>query len=314
MSSRNLPSHKSKSDHGDEGNSLLAGTNSDYITFTSSPDTTSKNPSKATTRMQKARSYLTADIDTRWTDLVLVVCFGESGLIDSGAYNAYNCFTSMMTGNTIFAALGVSDLPLSSPHSAWTKSLASILAFLLGAILTCTFHRSCGPKKRWVLATSFLFQAVLIAVSACLVSGGATSDSPAKKPSPSSMYGLPADPGFPWLDLLPISLLSFQAAGKLVASRMVEMNALPTVVLTTLYHDLITDPALLSAGLLGNVGRNRRLGALVWYFGGAVAGGAFARSSLGFGGLLWTAAGVKLGMVCAWLLWREDCEKGDEED
>ena len=108
----------------------------------------------------------------------------------------------------------------------------------------------------------------MIAVSARLVSGGATSDSPAKKPS---LLGLPADPGFPWLDILPICLLSFQAAGKLVASKMLEMNALPTVVLTTLYHDLFTDPAFFSAGLMGNVGRNRRLGALVFYFGGAVS-------------------------------------------
>ena len=95
---------------------------------------------------------------------------------------------------------------------------------------------------------------------------------------------------------------------------MLELNLLPTVVLTTLYHDLITDPALLSAGLMGNIGRNRRLGGLVWYFGGAVAGGAFAKSSVGFSGLLWTAAAIQLVIVCAWLLWREDSEKGDEED
>lgn len=41
------------------------------------------------------KDYLTADIDTRWADLILIVCFLIAGLIDSGAYNAYECFTSM---------------------------------------------------------------------------------------------------------------------------------------------------------------------------------------------------------------------------
>ena len=46
----------------------------------------------ATTKM---KLYLTADIDKRWGDLILIVCFFISGLIDAGAYNAYGCFTSM---------------------------------------------------------------------------------------------------------------------------------------------------------------------------------------------------------------------------
>lgn len=40
-------------------------------------------------------NYLDAEISTRWADLVLIVCFFMAGLIDAGAYNAYQCFTSM---------------------------------------------------------------------------------------------------------------------------------------------------------------------------------------------------------------------------
>lgn len=157
---------------------------------------------------------------------------------------------------------------------------------------------------------SFAVQAAFIAISAHMVARGFTSDSPAKKPS---LLGLPSDPGFPWADLIPISLLSFQAAGKVVASRALQYNALPTVVLTTLYNDLMSDPGLLTSGLLDNVQRNRRLGGLIFYFGGAVAGGAFSRSSLGFSGLLWTAAAVKLVIVLSWLVWREDAGKEEDE-
>lgn len=52
-------------------------------------------PPSATGRLQRTKSYLTADISTRWADLVLMVCFFVSGLVDSGAYNAYSCFVSM---------------------------------------------------------------------------------------------------------------------------------------------------------------------------------------------------------------------------
>lgn len=152
----------------------------------------------------------------------------------------------------------------------------------------------------------------MIAISAHMVQLGHSSGSPVKKPSITG--GFPADPGFPWLDLIPISLLSFQAAGKVVASRMLQYNALPTVVLTTLYNDLASDPGFFTGGLMGNVGRNRRIGGLFFYFGGAVAGGAFARGSPGFSGLLWTAAAIKTAIVFAWLLWREEAEQKEGEE
>ena len=290
-----------------EGNPLLAGISRDYITFNGTDESTSRDD---LSRLGKVRGYLTADISTRWADLILIVCFALSGLIDSGAYNAYECFTSMQTGNTIFAALGVSNLPVPQPRYAWTKSVCSIIAFLLGAGVFGFLHRAIGERKRWVLAASFILQAVMIAVAAHLVARGHASGSPAKKPS---IFGLPSDPGFPWMDLVPIGLLSFQAAGKITLSRALQYNGLPVVVLTTIYHDLVTNPAFYTNGLSGNPVRNRKVAGLVFYFGGAVAGGAFARSPVGFSGLLWTAAGVTLLIAVAWLFWREEAEK-DEFD
>ena len=43
----------------------------------------------------KLKAFLVADVDTRWADLILIVLFFISGSIDAGAYNAYECFTSM---------------------------------------------------------------------------------------------------------------------------------------------------------------------------------------------------------------------------
>lgn len=111
------------------------------------------------------------------------------------------------------------------------------------------------------------------------------------------------------MDLLAIGLLSFQAAGKVVASRVLGFSALPSVVLTTLYNDLASDPALFTAGLTENVQRNRRTGGLLFYVSGALLGGVFARSSVGFAGALWFTAGIKVMIVVAWLMWREEKEK-----
>lgn len=46
------------------------------------------------------RRRLTAQIDTKWADLVLLSCFYCSGLIDSMAFNMYGCFVSMQTGTS----------------------------------------------------------------------------------------------------------------------------------------------------------------------------------------------------------------------
>lgn len=204
-----------------------------------------------------------------------------------------------------------------TPSLAWTKSLTAILSFLLGAGLISAFHRHFGARKRWVLAASFVFQTLVTVAAAMLVSHSRTSESPAKPGEPSSsasassLLGVPDDIGFPTLDLVPIGLFSFQAAGKVVASRVLGLNALPAVVLTTLYNDLASDPALFTAGLGGNVQRNRRVGGLVSYVFGSLIGGAFARSSVGFAGALWFTVGLKACIVGAWLLWRE--EKKEEE-
>ena len=45
--------------------------------------------------VERIKQYLAAEITTRWADLTLIACFFISGVIDAGAYNAYECFCSM---------------------------------------------------------------------------------------------------------------------------------------------------------------------------------------------------------------------------
>lgn len=42
--------------------------------------------------------YFLADINTEWTDVLLIVCSFVSGLVDGLSFNAWGNFSSMQTG------------------------------------------------------------------------------------------------------------------------------------------------------------------------------------------------------------------------
>ena len=255
---------------------------------------------------------LTAEIDTKWGDIILIGCFFCAGLIDSVAFNIYGCFVSMQTGNTIFAALGVSGLPDSSPTFAWTKALMAIVCFIIGAFSFANFHRLLSPRKRWVLITSFGIQCSMIITTASIVTTGVVSNTRQGLPTKDREQNSKINSSFPFLDLLPIGLLAFQSAGQVVASRVLKYNAMPTVVLTTLYTDLMMDSHLLTAGLFEEPQRNRRAASAIMLFVGAVIGGVIAKSWLGFAGALWIGAFMKGLMVFAWFFWKPLPEEANE--
>ena len=162
---------------------------------------------------------------------------------------------------------------------------------------------------------------MLITIAGVLVYRGHSSGAPgsssiASLSAEDDVASLPADPGFPWTDLIPIALLAFQAAAKVIASRVLECGGLPCIVLTTLYADLVSDPSFFSAGLFGNSQRNRRLGSAMIYFVGAMIGGVAASQSIGFSGALYIAATLQFAIAIAWLFWRVEQKSGsdDEED
>ena len=44
------------------------------------------------------RRYWDEDVDPKWADLLLILCFFTSGVVDSVAFNVWSCFASMQTG------------------------------------------------------------------------------------------------------------------------------------------------------------------------------------------------------------------------
>ena len=172
----------------------------------------------------------------------------------------------------------------------------SIGFFLLGSLCFSSFHRWGSPLRRWVFVTSFLFQGICVIATAILVTLDIIDATSLR-----------------WPNVLSIALLSFQAAGSAVASRQLQYNELPTVVLTSVYCDLMSDPLLLTAKISEDPKRNRRAVAIIVCLGGAICGGVFAKSTVGFAGALWVSVAIKLVVSVIWYVWIPVPEEQDGE-
>lgn len=86
-----------------------------------------------------------------------------------------------------------------------------------------------------------------------------------------------------------------------MASRALGFNEIPTVVITSLLCDLMSDPKLF---LLRNEKRDRRMIAFVLTLVGAIVGGWVTKATGDIAPILWLAAGIKFIVALAWGFWR----------
>ena len=287
-------------------------------------------------KAKKVHSYFNHELRSPFTSIILIICFFTSGLIDSVAFNVFSCFVGMQTGNTVFAALGISGQPLSTHRQQYFKSLISIAAFMLGTPFFNAIHRYPKPsqhstsRRRAVFVASFAIQTILITVAAVLANQGVVSNRPAVVGSFSSGSdsGSSTDnsPHTNFLDLIPIALLAFQASGQVCLTRVLEANELPTIVLSTLYHDFTADLLGIAAAwqqsgsirgffLDGQRRQGRRAASIVALFLGGIVGGEMFKGSAGMSGGLLLAAGIKGAVCVAWVVWRgDDPEDSDDFD
>jgi hypothetical protein len=106
-----------------------------------------------------------------------------------------------------------------------------------------------------------------------------------------------------FIELVPLALLAFQSGGQIVTSRLLGFNEVPTTVLTSVYCDLASDPKLLDP-LKKNLKRNRRLGAVLTFLIGGIAGGWLSRSSAGMSSVLWLGGAIKIAIAISWSAWK----------
>lgn len=88
----------------------------------------------------------------------------------------------------------------------------------------------------------------------------------------------------------------------MTAARGLGFNEIPTVVLTSVYFDVASDPKIVR-DVRGNVKRNRRVGSVASLLVGAIVGGWLSRSRGGMESALWLSAGLKVIISFGWLVW-----------
>ncbi|KAF3391377.1 hypothetical protein F1880_007930 [Penicillium rolfsii] len=277
-------------------NATQDGTNISFV------DRTTSTKEKDTLQSQILRYFLT-ELDCKHADIILIVCGFVGGLVDGLSFNAWGSFSTKLgklicsnylkqTGNTVFIALGVSGQP-EYPAFLWAKSLIALTVFLLSNIFFIHLSRSLTPLRRSTLVFSFSLQTAALIIAASVVQTGIVSSRP-------------EDPRAPiqWVQILPISLLAFQAAGQICASRLLAFDEIPTVVLTTLLCDLLVDTKLLIRPWSANPKRNRRIAAFLALFLGAMTSGGLSRTT-SIASSLWLAVALKGTITLSWLVWRD---------
>ncbi|RCI12649.1 hypothetical protein L249_0782 [Ophiocordyceps polyrhachis-furcata BCC 54312] len=226
--------------------------------------------------------WILQDVDVRLAYLPLLACCFISGLTDGTIYN----------GNTVFVALGTSGQN-NKPYG-WARSLCSIVFFVLGSFTFARLYQLLGGRRRGTLTLSFLSQACIVVVAAAMVQGGVIEG---RYPSTRSTTRVD------FKELIIIALLSFQAAGQIVSSRSVGVGEVPTVVVTSMLCDLVSDRGLFS--LSPNEKRARRFCAFVLTLVGAICGGWISKAAQAVGPSLWTVAAIKLVIALLWAaFWR----------
>lgn len=247
-------------------------------------------------------------------------------MIDAVAFNSWNCFVGMQTGNTIFAALGLGGLPQTAHPHQFVKSFVAIGSFCLGALFFNFIHRiptgisqPTNLRHRGMFALSFLIQTTLIFIAAALVSSGVVSNKPfviGQFSSGSQTTG-EVDIGHRnYMDLIPIIILSFEAAGQVCLSRVLSLLELPTIVLSTLYHDWAGDlwgtrqlwrqsSSVKDFVLVQGRRQNKRFASIIALFLGGIVGGEMYKTKPQMAGALFLAGAIKLAMTAAFVLWKK---------
>ncbi|KAI7483444.1 hypothetical protein KC351_g5153 [Hortaea werneckii] len=263
-------------------NSLLDTTDQERATLLGKPD-------RGQSTMIRVRNHFDVNLNKKWGDLALLLCYIITGLLDSSSVQVWGSFVSMQTGNTVYLGLGI-VAPTESTR--WIRSGISIGCFCLGSMMFGHFHRYFGGRKRWVMVTSYGLQVLFMVAAALMVSLG---------PQTGSGGAVSV-----WIGL-PLALIAFQSGGQAYTSRVLQYGGLTSVVLTSIYCDLFSD-AKLFAGLTENVERNRRTAAPILLLVGAMIGGVWAHSSVGLAGSLWSAVGLKFLITLGWAFWPAEKE------
>lgn len=239
------------------------------------------------------RDYLLADVASKEaTGPLAAFCF-MTGYIDVVSFSAIFVWCGFQTGNFAQLGLAIARLWEGHPeslnfHIADQQALCSLIAFMAGAFLG-RIGDKIGPQKRlWLMAGTFLQALLTMAGAVAFYTSGQT--------------GLATDRSGPaWTNVLSFVGLAFISASlglQGVLGKRMNTSFGTTIVLTTVWVELMTDPSLLN--LRKRVAtRDLRLIAAGSLFLGAFIGRAIL-AAVGYPGTLGVAVGLRVLISLSW--------------
>lgn len=243
------------------------------------------------------RQFLLQDVDPKEaTGPLALYCF-MTGYIDVISFSAIFVWCGFQTGNFAQLALALARLFEGPPglrdttfHKADQQALCSLLSFQLGSFFG-RLGDKIGPHKRiWLLFGTFMQALFTMAAALVFWKSG--------QPSISGARDLPA-----WTNALTFVGLAFMSASlglQGILGKRLNTQFGTTIVLTTVWVELVTDPSLFKFNKRV-MSRDHRLIAAVALFIGAFAGRAIV-GKLGTAGALGVGTGFRVLMTFHWLL------------
>ncbi|RXW13328.1 hypothetical protein EST38_g12522 [Candolleomyces aberdarensis] len=236
--------------------------------------------------------YLQADVDPKETIAPLAAFSFMTGYIDVISFSAIFVWCGFQTGN--FAQLGLAIARLweggvQNFRIADQQALCSLIAFNLGAALGRIGDKVGAQKRIWLFAGTF--------IQALLTMAGAIAFWKSGQPSLANERDQPA-----WSNALSFVGLAFISASlglQGVLGKRLNTAFGTTIVLTTVWVELMTDPSLLKIHKKV-LSRDHRLIAAVSLFLGAFIGRAIL-AALGTAGTLGVGVGLRVLIALSWV-------------
>jgi uncharacterized membrane protein YoaK (UPF0700 family) len=171
-----------------------------------------------------------------------------TGIQDAAVWVDYALFASNQTGNTLFLAIASAGY---APGFKNVPNIATSLGtFVGGALLFGQLGNYVGPRKRWWLILSNVFQTVTVYAAAIV------QYTVRRNPTSASARGV-------------ITLLAVSSGAQVGMGRSLRITEITTAMATSVFVDAVVDPDLLR---LRNRRRNRRIIFLVNLTAGCFAG------------------------------------------
>ncbi|KAF5336503.1 hypothetical protein D9611_006583 [Ephemerocybe angulata] len=236
--------------------------------------------------------YLNADVDPKETTAPLAAFAFMTGYIDVISFSAIFVWCGFQTGNFAQLALAIARLwegGVQTFRLPDQQALTSLIAFNLGAAFGRVGDRVGAQKRIWLFAGTF--------VQALLTMAGAIAFWKSGQEATASFRDQPA-----WTNTLTFVGLAFISASlglQGVLGKRLNTAFGTTIVLTTVWVELMTDPKLLNIKRRV-LSRDHRLIAAISLFLGAFIGRAIL-AAIGTAGTLGVGVGLRVLIAIAWL-------------